>query len=540
MTTARSSCRERIAPSTLAAWRDGTLSTAEAARIAAHVPGCSACRAELATYEALDAALRHVPAPEPDGRLWRAVASNLTDERRQQRHPGISARRLASGLVALAAVLLLGLGFAQVLNSRSTSVTNARATATASSGSQGTPTPLPTAQPASPAIDGSHINWQQARLPFEPLTNRDILTYAIVPGHGESAYVCHGISDQNGGTLTFYRTTDRAQHWTTLKQLSAPQIDLSDCLVQVDILNANRVLVEVFGQNMQTSTQATWYEVTEDGGTTWTRLDDPVATFEPTTLNGKTYALRRQTVDQNHVIQTLAVSVDNLHTWRSIDQQFVGPYQGVSNFWLNPDGELLAEVTVATPPATSSGATPTPSITWDQVATLWHSSDGGVHWEAFPAPARAKTFVVGRPVASHPWNICAQYLVGPSKVPNLACTFDGGRTWSARPALCTVAPCKPGPVGGYSFSIANDGVLILMSVAPGSDSQLGLYRLPQGATRWQYLGPTSGSNAFFYAPTQDGGILWAYAGGTYSNVQLGGIIGGQQTLPGVLSTATYS
>lgn len=48
---------------------------------------------------------------------------------------------------------------------------------------------------------------------------------------------------------------------------------------------------------------------------------------------------------------------------------------------------------------------------------------------------------------------------------------------------------------------------------PGSQSQFGLYRLPQGSTQWQSVGPTFGSNAFFFAPTPNGGVLWAYAAG---------------------------
>src|SRR5260221_14660484 len=94
---------------------------------------------------------------------------------------------------------------------------------------EGKPTLPPTLWPASPATNGPRPSWQQARLPVEPLTDQDILTYAVVPGHGESAYACHGTSDRAGVTLTFYRTTDRALHWATLTQLKEPDVDLSDC-----------------------------------------------------------------------------------------------------------------------------------------------------------------------------------------------------------------------------------------------------------------------------------------------------------------------
>jgi Putative zinc-finger len=543
MTPATTHCPEGVAPATLAAWRDGALPAAEAARVAAHAPECSACRAELTSLEMRDSALRGYPAPEPDERLWPAVREAINGQQ-ESRHTGASARRLAGGLTALAAVVLLALGFAQVLHSQATRTVRTSATATASSGPWGTPTPLPTAMPPSPAADGPHAAWQQARLPIEPLTDRDILTYGIIPGHGESAYACHGISDRNGATLTFYRTADRALHWTTLKQLAAPRIDLTECMVQVDALDGNRVLVEVRGQNMQTFKAVAWYALTEDGGATWTRLDDDSIFYGLATLDGKTYALRQQMIDPEHATQSLSVSTDHLHTWQPIDQSLVGPGQAVANFWLGADGELLAEVATATvaptPAATASSAN---SQYQHMSASLWRSSDGGAHWAAFPAPTLSSSgavpsFVVEQPTAGQPWHICAQYQAQVNAATSLACTFDGGRTWSARPLLCTATPCDSASLGGYQYFLANDGAVITMALAPGSDSQLGLYRLPRGSATWRYLGPTPGSNAFFFAPTPKSGILWAYAGGTYQG-RLSGDIGGHQSLPGVLSTATY-
>ncbi len=97
-------------------------------------------------------------------------------------------------------------------------------------------------------------------------------------------------------------------------------------------------------------------------------------------------------------------------------------------------------------------------------------------------------------------------------------------------------------VAGGQYFLASDGAVLRMDMALRTTiNQLGMYRLPRGSTTWQYLGPIAGgnsSNAFFFAPTSNGGMLWVYAGGTYSG-RLSGIIGGHQALPGVLSTATY-
>jgi hypothetical protein len=81
--------RERIAGCTLAlpidtlsAWRDGALLAAEMAQVDAHLPGCAACRARLAEYDAVAHALRLLAVPEPVGgyghnpRRWQIGAAD--------------------------------------------------------------------------------------------------------------------------------------------------------------------------------------------------------------------------------------------------------------------------------------------------------------------------------------------------------------------------------------------------------------------------------------------------------------------------------
>ncbi|HEX8032231.1 MAG TPA: hypothetical protein VF510_00205 [Ktedonobacterales bacterium] len=532
-------CPEGITSTTLAAWRDGVLSTDEAERITTHVPECSACSAELATHDSLDAVLRRMGAPEPDGRLWQAVRDGMNGGRRRQhgRADG-RAQRFAGGLGAVAAVVLLALGLAQVLHYRAALSVRSSATATATSQPQGTPTPLPTAIPPAPAVDGPHPNWQQAQLPT-PLDNQHFLMFAIAPNDGEVAYACNVMSDDNGGTLTFYRTTDRALHWTMLTKVQVKESSVSiKCAVTVDALDADRVLMSIYVYSMTSSNRLTWYELSEDGGTTWTRLDATWRLSSLATLNGKTYALRQK----DGTPQDLAVSVDHLHTWQSVSQALIGPQQWVSNFWLSPSGELLAEVSTmpdaSTSPTAATSPIPRPTI------ALWQSSDGGAHWSLFATPTVSGggfMFVVGQRVAGQPWQVCLPYQpqVGVSAA-SLDCTFDGGRTWSARPLLCTTAPCPPSSqvsksyINQYSnqyvqfYTLASDGAVLVAALAPGSTDQAGLYRLPRGSTIWQYLGPLAGDYTYSFAPTPQGGILWANSGG-----------GNYEALPGAFSTATY-
>src|SRR5690348_5102523 len=100
MTTANASCPLSISSATLASWRDGALPSDEAARIAAHVSGCEACRREIALYQSLDEALRRQPAPQSDGRLWRAVRAGMASTRRPH-NTRRTVRRVAAATSAL-------------------------------------------------------------------------------------------------------------------------------------------------------------------------------------------------------------------------------------------------------------------------------------------------------------------------------------------------------------------------------------------------------------------------------------------------------
>lgn len=519
MTSATTHCPERIALATLAAWRDGALSPAEATRVAAHVPGCPGCRAELATYETLDAALRRYRAPEPDARLWNAVRGRMNGGLRS-RPRGTPPRRLIGGLGALAAVVLLALGFAQVLHIRVMPDISISAT----------PTPLPTAVPASPATNGPRLRWQQAQLPAEPLTLLDILTFGVAPSQGDSAYACHVVRDSNGATLTFFHTADRGLHWTSLTQLTEPGINAPVCMVQVDALDASRVLIQVGGYNTQTGKRATWYELSEDGGAMWTRLDESETIEDLATLNGKTYA-RLVRLDQPNSMPRLSVSTDHLRTWQPIDQSFLRHNQYIGDFWLSPSGELLAEVLFFSPGTSFS-------------APLWRSSDGGAHWEPFPAPTFSVNttlprFIVQQPTSTaQPWHVCTPYKHGSSAV-SWACTLDGGRTWSTRPLLCVAAPCDPAFPVGHQYFLASDGAIL--ALAPSTYSQLSLYRLPRDSATWQYLGLTAGSDAFFFfVPTPNHGVLWFYTGLGNLPVRFSGTIGlPTPQKPGMLATAKY-
>jgi len=296
MTTANASCPLSISPATLAAWRDGALPNDESARIAAHISGCEACRREIALYQSLDNALRRQPVPQSDGRLWRAVRAGMTSTH-GTRNTRRTVRRVAGATSALAAVLLLALGFAQLFQARGNVTYHPSSTATTV---RGTPTPLPTAGPVSPAVRVASPDWQPGNFPTSGITfgerSDDILSFGVASTNGNIAYACYSRTSNTGGhvnsQITIYRTFDRAVHWSRLAQFPWPDAQTSECVVQVDALDSSRVLVNIGGQDVTTLKSAQWYELTEDSGATWTRLayDDGLSYLA--TAIGRTYAVR--------------------------------------------------------------------------------------------------------------------------------------------------------------------------------------------------------------------------------------------------------
>lgn len=147
-------CALRLRAGTLSAWRDGALEPDEARHVEIHIGECAACRARLAEYDALATALRAIPEPAPDGGYGRnprlLAPSAPTTRAARTRFPLASRVRAGGGLGALAAVLLLALGFAAIFSHFSAGGAIAPQTAVTAAASS-TGGPLGTAQP-SPAV----------------------------------------------------------------------------------------------------------------------------------------------------------------------------------------------------------------------------------------------------------------------------------------------------------------------------------------------------------------------------------------------------
>ncbi len=114
-------CAEGVNPERLAALRHGALSTAEAARLRAHIAGCAACQARMAELEMALGALRVEPDLDPGERVIEGVRARIAGQRGGSRGGRVvwnmgGGRRVWAGLAALAPVAALILLFVYVFS----------------------------------------------------------------------------------------------------------------------------------------------------------------------------------------------------------------------------------------------------------------------------------------------------------------------------------------------------------------------------------------------------------------------------------------
>ncbi|MFI5272072.1 MAG: zf-HC2 domain-containing protein [Ktedonobacterales bacterium] len=537
-------CALRLDATQLAAWRDGALGDAQATRMAAHIAGCPACQARLDAELRRDGALRAQHVPQPDERLWRDVRAATRGTTAHSRTPIHTLRVVPalSRIGALAAVLLLVLGFARVYQLR-VAGPQARATATSGTGAAHTATALPARPPAAAPITGQAPTWNPSPLPpnAAPVDQR-VMSLGIAASAGRTAYLCNSSSTGSALAPDIWQTSDAGARWSLVGHLPAAG-NLAQCALSVDVTNPARVIAVETGQDPATLAQIWNILVSDDSGAHWRLVSStPQQEFDHvTTLGSTSYAVIVTGVGTRH----LAASHDGLRSWRVID----GPVAGrITQFWTQPDGSaLLADVAVLGAPSTSSRSP----------HALWQTLDGGAHWSQLSTPP-AEGFAVQAQSGIQPWHICGWNYDDAQRHTNpvaLFCSTDGGTTWTARPGLRQLMACTANTCGGQAFvapieqlDIADDGSLLAVSAGGPQHNgvitqQTGnaLYRLPAGSSQWQSLGAI---NALFYVPTPSGGTLWQYVGGMYLtgfSADLAPHVGGPSGLiAGSIATAPYN
>ena len=116
---------------------------------------CGACQQRLASFEHTASGLRAIPAPALDvPHFWAGLRAQYPSKRQHRRSGQTGGRRTLIGLAAVAAALLIALGFAQLFALRGTEV-NARTTATTTTTTV-TATPTTTTTPSTTVPDFSN------------------------------------------------------------------------------------------------------------------------------------------------------------------------------------------------------------------------------------------------------------------------------------------------------------------------------------------------------------------------------------------------
>jgi hypothetical protein len=241
-------CAEQRTATTLSAWRDGildsSLDSSEAHHLEAHLAGCAACRARLAEYDDLADRLRAIPAPAPVGGYGRNPRLRSSSRRTWPRafFPRSASQRLrvAGGLGAMAAVLLLALAFTQLFSGIRGAPTVRTSTPSATATGSSTPGVLgPLAwQARSPLPDGIRPNGMPS--PSEsPLFGTN---FEVAPSDGTTAYACQlhpsptGSNPPAPGTpiaARVWATHDDGRTWNPVLSIPA-QPNVTVCTVNVD------------------------------------------------------------------------------------------------------------------------------------------------------------------------------------------------------------------------------------------------------------------------------------------------------------------
>jgi hypothetical protein len=249
----------------------------------------------------------------------------------------------------------------------------------------------------------------------------------------------------------------------------------SGCSMVVDALNPRILVCCDYGYSP--GGQA----ISTDGGASWRLASSSYGIVQLATVGSRTYAILTVAV-ANGVVNRVGESDDGMRTWRMIDSTLGGD----SNYrwmWVNPaTGALLVET----------------------LGGIWGTTSDGTQWTQIPLPITgAVDFRVQQPTAVQPWHLCVSYYATPEDTSTaIACTRDGGTTWTQEP------PIAPGGTVALRelVGMPADGSLLVASAN-------NLYRLPSGSTQWQDLGatPTDSNGGLMYAPSDAGGCLWSFA-----------------------------
>lgn len=477
--TPPSPCMLGLARADVAAWHDGALDAPAAEQLAAHVATCAACQAHLADFERAERLVRDERVPEPDPRLWEALRA--ASARRAARY----ARLPLGGLGAVAAVVLLALGFTflfRMLGSRPVTTVAPTASATIAHPSPTASSTPPPTSTSPPVTKGTPLNWQAVSLPpgftaSHTLTN--ILTPS--PADGRTAYACFFPQDApDGAPPHLWATHDAAQTWTPLTVPAVGTVRSFELVADDRLPNTFAIGVSA---DAPPGPEDQFY-ITADGGATWHAIPHGLTIISLATYTAHGMSTTYAIVDTPTGIGTFTAQVqvsrnqlqspEQFQTWQPLD---IGAGAGETpmKLWMQPEsGELLVE--------TNSGS---------NSFALYASTSGGAQWRQVTSVTNGQ-LIVADPAPGEPYRVCRVAAAGDQGPTPLACNLNIllSDTFPAlldpRPALVADGVPTRSPL---LVAIAGDGSLLALSpTTSGATTSYTLYRLPPDGASWQDIG----------------------------------------------------
>lgn len=546
--TTAPTCALGLSADDLSAWRDHELSAAEERRITAHVANCRACQRTIIAHDALAAAIRVLKPPAPDPRNWASVrarvAAGLTVAPRTRTLRWRSAA-VWSGVGAVVAVAVLAILFVSVFGQLNIHRAD-KVTATA------TPLgPLASVAPTT-AVVGPSLKTVIRDAPASvvpPVGNESYENaFAFAPSDPNTGYIAATTNALNAPT-TIWATHDNARTWTHVSDI--PYVGgVSQYLVNVDATEPLRVSLTILSQDYTTLKVVVTNVISDDGGTTWRTVPDDIELSGLVSRGNSSFAVAYpldavfggpQPIGQGRQ-QRIMVSHDDWKTWRPIDGPLFAQNLTVYQMWMRPgDGALLAlakptETLPTVGPGTSQESVDATALAGYRSAseTLWVSTDEGAHWNSFPTPPNLTQFMIAPSVGSHPWQVCGSASTGSGNTSKtvLGCTYNGGKTWTARPTPNVQLDCSAACSDQLAFNaiggaLLSNGTLVTEFYAVGSNPASATsednYVLTQDSNTWEDVGIADSLNLLLPSGANP---IFNPEGGNNGSGQIVGHIGG--------------
>ncbi len=518
----------------------GELSAEEARSVRTHLATCDWCQSQLATYDAMDAALRRhygngeyatyflsmeeiMSDSEQDTQEITQPASNplhapTTPGWRPPRGPS---RRL-SAIGAIAAVLLVALfaGTIYALHGHQSGQPTASATATS--------TVAPTAT-ATVSLATAHRDW--ITLTNTPAGAANV---AFAPLNPRMGLLCTSVNTSaSTGQPKLYKTIDAGQSWQEVTGLPPIQIPSGStipptvsCNTFIDATDANDIFLQQIVLNPEGAGVAVARALyrSRDGGATW---GQPLGTLARTNGFGQLAVVGSRLVatalpsvygasgcsaaDPLPPVQpstVLYASDDGGQTWQQIRQPIENQHLGVV-------GMALMDTTVF---ALANTLYPGGCSPFQPTTSLWKSSDGGRSWQQVTTPSPYLDLVSFTPRADGTGYYGVGLAGGPEVRPGAPSTVlfspDSGATWSPVPGLDPHRTniTDPTDVEWKTLTVTPSGAVVAQvfqyPMTSGSPSGVFAIRPSDPQPAWTSYAPVGGKE-WEMTTVATGTTLWA-------------------------------